>query len=306
MTKHATTIEQVSSKLDQTGAHLGDVVWLSMSGVDVKRADIRAAFVSEGLPEALAPEDPSQEAAFGMAVNAYGNGAERGIFLRRADTKRKGSDVLLLRTVKSAGGLDQVETVGRVGVTQTGIAVTKDPSLWSADADGALFEIEAAYNARMERATSSELGSAVVAALLGWCGGIRLRERGNVYWAHAAGAQEVRALAKVLAQFGGSYLAVLPVHDNTEARGAVQRAAAESFESELRDIAAELEAFAGRDGLRASTLEHRLERYEDVRNRVDLYADVLSSKRDDLLAKLEAAKAELRKLLTEQDGKEAA
>jgi len=296
-------IETLMQGQGSTGArHMGDVVWLSMSGVEAKRADIRAAFAQHGLPEALAPSDPSAEAAFGMAVGAYGSGVEHGIFLRRVDTKTKGSDVLLLHTQKGVGTLDEVQTVGRVGVTMAGkIAVTKNPALWGFKADQVVNDLTSTFDNRLERATSSELGGAVVAAVLGWCGGIRLRDRGNVYWAHSAGAQEVRSLARVLEQFGTSYLAVLPVHDNAEARGAVQRAAAESFACELRDISDELAKFSKSSTLRTSTLERRLEEYEDLAQRVDLYSDILSGKRADILAGLEAAKVAVRKMLAESD-----
>jgi hypothetical protein len=296
-------IEQVMEAKGATGArHMGDVVWLSMSGVEAKRADIRAAFAQQGLPEALAPADPSAEAAFGMAVGAYGSGSEHGIFLRRVDTKHKGSDVLLLHTRKGIGALDDVQTIGRVGVTLAGkIAVTQNAALWDFKADQAVRELTNTFDNRMEHATSSELGGAVVAAVLSWCGGIRLRDRGNVYWAHSAGAQEVRSLARVLEQFGTSYLAVLPVHDNTEARGTVQRAAAESFACELRDISEELAKFSKSSTLRTSTLERRLEEYEDLAQRVDLYSDILSLKRNDILGALEKAKETVRQMLASTD-----
>ena len=296
------TNEIIARNVAKEGRHLGDVVWMSMSGVNARRSDIRAAFAAEGLPEALAPSDPTPEAAFGMAVNAYGNGEQHnGVFLRRVDASRRGSDVLVLHAVKVAGGLDQVSTLGRVGLSGGALTFVKDPILWSKDANAALAELTSTYSDRVEHATSVELGTAVVAAILGWCGGIRLRDRGNVYWAHATGNEEIRALSRVLSRFGGSYLAILPVHDNREARATVQRAATESFDVELRDIAVELEKFKSADGLRFSTLENRLEAYSDLANRVDMYADILGSKRDELVEKLEAAKEAVRQMLHATD-----
>ena len=288
---------EVAQALAGPGQHLGDMVWLSLSGVDMRRDSVRAAYRAEGMPESLAPSDPSDEGAFGMAISAFGSRDEHGMFLRRVAANKKGGDVLLLRVKDNGGALHDVDTLARVGLASAGNIQVTGSALYDHRAKKVVERLEALYQQRRECCTSAEIGSSVVEVLCRWCGGLRMRERGNVYWAHAAGASEVRALARAVATFGQSYLAVFPVHDNAEARSTLQRAAAESFFGELREIGEELARFKEHAGLRGSTLERRIDQYEELRDRVDLYADVLAGKRDELIAQLDAAKAAVRAML---------
>ena len=222
------TLEQA---LGGAGAHLGDMVWLSLGGIVMPRAAVRAAYTAEGLPAGMAPSDPTEEAAFGMAVSAFGNRDEHGTFLKRVP----GGDVLVLRLHDPSDPVSRVDTLGRVGLDGSGGIGRTASALWDDRAENVKQQLESTYLERMRNCTAPELGSSVVEVLCRWCGGIRLRERGNVYWVHASGKDEVRALSRAVAQLGSSYLAVLPVHDHAESRAAVQRAAAESFFGELRD-----------------------------------------------------------------------
>ena len=82
----------------------------------------------------------------------------------------------------------------------------------------------------------------------------------------------------------------------------VSRAANESFETELKAVFAELAEFKQEDASpRPSTLERRLEDYEDLRNRVDLYSEILGKQKDKLSRRLKEAEKVVRDLLTSTD-----
>lgn len=301
---HNVTLSQLASHLAGPGAHLGDVVWLSTGDVHEKRSDLRTRFAAAGLPESLAPADISAELAFAHAAAALPK-SDNGVFLRRAEGRKRSSDMVIVRHVSAPStGLDSFETCARVGIGALAsgvsqLAVTQGAG-WGPDVANTVSALDVLTADRYEYATAAELGQAVIAALLSHCGGIRLRERGNVYWCPAAFAGQTRALAAAVLGVGSSYVSILPVHDSAEARGAVARGATESFESELRAISAELEKFHA-EMPRVSTLERRITEYQALAARVELYADVLETKKDGLLGRLEGAKAAVRELIAGAD-----
>lgn len=329
MARRAEANDAVKAALAGPGDHLGDVVWVSFGSVKARRSDIRAAFVAQGLPEALAPSDPTPDAAFGWATASIRK-RDDGVFVRRVDAQRRGSDVMIVQQVPGQSKLDTFITLGRLGLDLANRPTAIKGADWNNAADEVTAAIEREFDLRIEHADTAELSASVIASILSWCGGIRLRDRGNVYWAHHAGRAEIRALAAVVEKFGTSNLAVLPVHDTAiwtcsthgseissaagncsvcgralvqtrEAHRAVQRAAADSFTAELAEIEAQLAEFSKSDKVRASTIEHRLEAFADLRDRVELYSDVLDNKKSALLARLDKAKDAARALIAEGD-----
>lgn len=315
-------MEKIGEALKGPGLHLGDVVWLSLGSVSITRDELRNRLVTQGLPESLAPDDPSAQAAFGAAVTHYREG-NRNMFLRRVERGRRGGDVVIVHQV----GADKADfkNCGRMGVKDDGTLFLDRSVDWVEDASGVVSAVQANFEHHKSYVSTPELSSMVVNTLLNWCGGIRLRDRGNIYWCHEAGKSEVRSLASVIEGIGGSYMSVLPVHDTQvyvcpthggemsptpgacgvcgrklhatkEARHAVSRAATESFEAELASIFKELDDFRA-NSPRESTLERRLDEFEDLRNRVDLYADILDKQKDRLSRRLDEATEQVKQMI---------
>lgn len=290
--------DAVAGVLARGGEHLGDIAWFDGGGVRELRWRLRDNLAAADLPRSLAPDDPDPRAALGKAVSAHRERG-RGVFLRRAE--RRGEEVLV---VVQDG--DDFDVAARVSVDATGdLAVAKEPGV-NGRVDEVLSEIRSEFREHLDNASTQEVSSMVVDAILGWCGGIRLKERGHVYWVPAAGRDELRALKGVVDDLGSSHLTVLPVHDSDEAKDGLRRAARASFEQQLNDVAEELEAFASRDNVRASTLQRRLEEFQDLRDKVELYSDVLDKQKGRLLGRLEEARRRAVDLLSEIDGDDAA
>ena len=316
---------KIEEALAGPGQHLGDVVWISTSAVHILRSELRKRLISQGLPDSQAPEDPKPQTAFGSAVTGYREGHSR-FFLRRSERGKKGGEVLVVRQNESKA--KPFDLCATMSVTEGGTFKSTQESDWTEDANSVLSAVEDLYNDRLDYVNNPELSGMIVDTLLNWCGGIRLRERGNIYWCQKDAGADLRALAKVIDGIGSSYMAILPVHDTVvyvcekhgaemspkpgecgichkklvatkEARNAVARAATESFEAELRAVFEELAKFANEDSApRPSTLERRLEDFEDLRNRVDLYSDILDNQKGKLVKRLGEATKQVREMLS--------
>lgn len=286
----------IGTALKSGGAHLGDVIWCEMSGVRVERDALRSMLVQEGLPDSLAPDDPDPKAALGKAVGAYREKG-RNRFLRRSE--KRGQEVLV---VKQDGKSFEPTATITVDPDTGAFQVSHHPAYQQGDeTDAVVEEVRAEYNEHLRYAKSAEVGSMVVDVVLGWCGGIRLKGNGHVYWAPSMGGDEVRALKRVVDQLGQSYLTVFPVHETEEARAGLKRAAQASFEEELRKAHDEIAKFKEAGGARPSTLERRLEEFEDLKGKVELYGDILDKQKKKLLDGLKDAGTAVREMLAEAD-----
>lgn len=286
------------------GAHLGDLVWHETAGVETTlRSDVRARLTTAGLPESLCPEAVSPGAALTKACGEY---RERGsgLFLRRDDER-----MVIVRQAKGGGTFPSGTSFAPVA----GFAVDEDdgsfieqPQAVDADVSRVVAQIESAYRRHVDYTDAAEINRMVVAALLGWCGGVRLKRQGHVYWVPAAGHEQVTRLASVLNTLGSSHLTVVEVHDSEANRYEMSGEIAASFGEELAKVQRELAKLADRENVRASTLEARIAEYEEIRNKVDLYADLLSDRRAQLLDGLTAATAAVRKMISDIDAADAA
>jgi len=279
--KRKGAVDVLQNALKSTGEHLGDIVWVDVSAVDVDRDDLRNQFANVGLPPSLVRPDPEGQSALGFASAKYRE-RDRDIFLRR--TRRRGREVMVVRqTGHKFDTLASLEAVGRT------LLVNRRTNN-DAELEQVLTEIESTFQHHLSYAGGAEVSSTVVGAMLDWCGGIRLKDQGHVYWVPAAGANDLRALKSVIDNLGDSHVTVVSVHENDENRAALQRAAAQSFEAELRRANEELDGFAKRSAeTRASTLERRLAEFSDLREKVELYSDILDKQKGKLLKGLKAA-----------------
>jgi hypothetical protein len=87
----------------------------------------------------------------------------------------------------------------------------------------------------------------------------------------------------------------LPIYDAPLVRNTLSDVARASLDDEIRALQEELDGFD--DKTRQSTMERRLNRFDELRSRVALFAGVLSFKADDLQKKLEQANRDLRVML---------
>jgi hypothetical protein len=128
---------------------------------------------------------------------------------------------------------------------------------------------------------------------------VTLREGGGIYWVPSLYACELPA-PTAIERIGTTKVNVLPVHQSAEADRALGQIATASLEAELAQLQTELAAFVTAPPDRASTLQHRLEAFEALRERARLHRSVLSITVTDLDAQLRGMTATVEGLINKK------
>jgi len=275
------------------GEHFGDVE-------STTRAEVTRLLTVAGLHiYGLAPTQPTPWEALSKAKGAWKRD-RRPVQLDKERKDQRHSPWLI--THKRARTYDPLACVSvdtttgdfLVEMIAPAVGVTRDPShddLAAVVVD----ELRDLYEAHFRHVSTSEVRAMVTEAILGCWGGTRLKEDGHVYWLPASSgkASELRALGEeVVERIGSSYLRILELADSSKNRATVADGARESFEAEITSLLNEVRGDGSKLTVarsRESTFEDRLAQYEELRHRIELYASILGSRRDDLLRDLDEA-----------------
>lgn len=114
------------------------------------------------------------------------------------------------------------------------------------------------------------------------CAAVTLRDHGGVYWVPAPCAETVRRLHSAIEKIGTSRVELLPVHASDDASRTLGDAAKLAIEDELAALKAEVAGFVASPPDRPSTLVRRLDAFEGLQARANLYRDVLQVHVEDL------------------------
>lgn len=293
-------LKRIAGVTQTKGEHVGDMTWADFDGVLVRRQEIRDSLKANGLPETLIGEDVSARRAFGDAVRDWRQGARK----YKLDRQYRGKAVRILRATDdklnpytTCATLTPNDTTGDVDVEQT--------TEFDSGAQRVLDEVMAAFNKHRFYADSTEVGTMISGAIQGWFSGIRLSRSGKPYWVPAFNAPSLYALRDALGFIDGMVFNVVPIHDSQQGRMNLAENAATDFVSRMKEVEKRLDEYeaSGRK-TKAVTLEDRLEDFEDLREKVDLYADLLEAKRDQLIEKLDVATKRCRSMLAAIDAED--
>lgn len=277
----------------QGGTHLGDMVWWRLSGAEVSRAVLEAKWLAFGLDPKFLPEPQTAKKALHLAVNSAGTSSahKAGLLVRPVPS---GKEKLSYAIVKETPGTDKWDGTQLALVTldvTSGVISTDNPSNETASI------IINTFNKFLNTHPSRDVMSSMVKAVKAMKS-VTLRDGGGVYWIPATEAAMIRALKGAVESLGGSHVTVLPVNDSAEAQAELAEAAKGSIEAELGDLRAEIDGFINEESSpRPQTLEDRLEAFENLRARAQLYQSILSVTVTDLETQLGTMETEVQKLL---------
>ena len=144
------------------------------------------------------------------------------------------------------------------------------------------------------------------------CAAVTLRDHGGVYWVPSPYAETVRRLQGAIEKIGSSRVYLLPVHSSADANRTLGDAAKvacwctladasrpwSQIEDELAALKAEVEGFMASPPDRPSTLVRRLDAFEGLQARANLYRDVLQVHVQDLEATLSGLTVSVEALLS--------
>ena len=123
--------------------------------------------------------------------------------------------------------------------------------------------------------------------------GVSLRESGGVYFVPATHQATLDALCAVVEAAGNNQTFLLPIVDSVEGKKTLRKVAKRSLDDEIRQLHEELQRF-DREKVRESTLQRKLDGFDELRSRVNLFARVLSFKADSLNNKISGIQSALR------------
>ena len=132
------------------------------------------------------------------------------------------------------------------------------------------------------------------------CAAVTLRDHGGVYWVPSPYAETVRRLQGAIEKIGSSRVYLLPVHASADASKTLGEAAKVAIEDELAALKAEVEGFMASPPDRPSTLVRRLDAFEGLQARANLYRDVLQVHVQDLEATLSGLTTTVETLLNQK------
>jgi len=127
--------------------------------------------------------------------------------------------------------------------------------------------------------------------------GMRILDHGGLWLVPSPYAEKVRAWKDWLAKIGCTAL-IIPVFDTEETVESMQEMARASLEGQLTSIIGELEAFSHKDNTRISTLESRLEAFDNLRSKTEMYERLLGMKMEQLKTRLGSAASSLKTSLS--------
>lgn len=266
------------------GEPVGAMVWWDLVDVNVRRGTLEDFMREAGLdPDQFMPGAQKAETHFHKAVRRHQRDAGKGYQVlpypkppadqviycvvkneAEPDLTLSGSTVA---TMTFDRGTETITIDGTAGVTALVMGTFREYVAGQ-------IVTTADYRRKLEE---------VFTQLLGGC---RIRHAGPPYYILAPYLPEVHALRAVterLEKSGGAQEAFLYAAVTHEA-GDMARKARRGLEDELRELREQVEVFrTGDKKTRDGTLRRRLEEFEALRGKIDLYASMLQFKADDLV-----------------------
>lgn len=302
-----TTRGNVATVLRGHGQHVvGAITMWSLSGVRVPRADLRAAFETMGLGEAV-PRDPS----FGALLNRACQSARRGnpniVFDKVAEDHAKVVFALSDRSKDASSARVEYAQRVRIAVNKaTGSVLLEDED------DATLQRVAALYAEERDFAGTDDLSAILVNCMNGrthdeLLNAVNLRgQAGGVYFVPETKLAKLYALQSWVCGQAHSELTVWEVTGSHAHLAQAARAATHAFSAKLDTLRRDVEAFAQKVRAEATSedantqaqldagINLRREKYEQLAAQVDTYADVLGAKREELLASIAEARDALK------------
>ena len=287
------TFDTLTTALNKGGQHLGDIVYWTLAEARIDRGTLEKLWTGSLLPPEYLPDPPTAEKALKAAVRETAVGQpDRLIRLGKEDE----AEIVfaVVRETKHADGSISYAQETRVILDRKAESVSTDvPGHDLAGVIAMRFgELRATH-------TPDDVRRAMMKTLDA-CAAVTLRDHGGVYWVPAPYAETVRRLQGAIEKIGSSRVYLLPVHSSTDANRTLGDAAKLAIEDELAALKTEVEGFMASPPDRPSTLVRRLDAFEGLQARANLYRDVLQVHVNDLEATLMGLTASVEGLLNQK------
>jgi len=273
MTARSTRQQVARAVESQAGPHIGDVVFVRLWQAGASRARLErladaSGFPTSYLPKGLTPDQAWQHACRTTRVDGY--------LLRPI---AKDDKAIVWGAVREDVDPDETD-LDYALESRLALLRANSQTVFEHPAHPVCVAIDAAYRGALDSITTEHV-RAMVKRVCRDNGGVTI---GTEFFVPGQHASLLRSMKNVVEQLGGSQLWLLPIHDTGESRETIDRAVRADLQDEITTLADEIAKFD--DSTQESTLERRLERFSELRERARLYAGILTVTHDDLLTKV--------------------
>jgi hypothetical protein len=287
------TIDKITTVLNKGGQHLGDLIWWTLAEARIDRSTLEKVWAGAQLAPEHLPDPPTAEKALKAAVREAAVGQpDRLIRLGKEDEAE-----LVFAVVRETKHTD-----GSISYQQE-TRVILDRKVESVSSDIVGHDLAGVIATRFGQLRTTHPADDVRRAMmkaLDSCAAVTLRDHGGVYWVPAPYAETVRRLQGAVEKIGSSRVYLLPVHSSADANRTLGDAAKLAIEDELAALKTEVEGFMAAPPDRLSTLVRRLDAFEGLQARANLYRDVLQVHVADLETTLVGLTASVESLLNQR------
>jgi hypothetical protein len=277
---------------------LGDLLWWELAAASVNRPDLVKLWVQGGLPTELLPEEPTPEKAFKTAARETQVGHTDRLLRLAKDDELEVVFGIVNEQRDGNGGLEYHQQARITLDRQTGNLLSDQP------ADNMVQKLMARFQELKTLHTTDDVRRTITRTLDSFAA-VTLRHGGGVYWTPAVYAASLRRLQAIIEKLGQSKMHLVPVTATKEGQAALAQAAKASIEEELTALQTEMQQFLQTPPDRASTLMRRLEHFDDLRRKANLYQTVLQAQVEGLAENLTEMERQVHGLLDSKRAKAA-
>ena len=293
-----TELDLIRRNTNHGGQPLGDLLWWELAAASVSRPDLVKLWVQGGLPTELLPDEPTPEKAFKTAARETQVGHTDRLLRLAKDDELEVVFGIVNEQRDGNGGLEYHQQARITLDRQTGNLLSDQP------ADNMVQKLMARFQELKTLHTTDDVRRTITRTLDSFAA-VTLRHGGGVYWSPAVYAASLRRLQAIIEKLGQSKMHLVPVTATKEGQAALAQAAKASIEEELTALQTEMKQFLQTPPDRASTLMRRLEHFDDLRRKANLYQTVLQAQVEGLAENLTEMERQVHGLLDSKRAKAA-
>lgn len=283
-------LNQLIGVLANGGTHVGDLCWWGLTNANIDRKTLESRWKNTGLASSLLPEPPTLTKAFKLAARETQVGLVDTLIRPVIDDSSSVVFAVVHEQKLAEGFLQYTQEAKIVLDVLHGTLRTDSP------AHSLVNAVQTRFDELKNTHTADDVRRTITRTLQSFSS-VLLRENGGVWWVPSPYADALRRLQSCIEGIGSSKMYLLPIHDSVDAQRTLGDAAERALETELAELKKEVEAFVASPPERTSTLVRRFDAFNDLRNRAEMYRDILSVQVTDLDSTLTELTSSLEALL---------
>lgn len=275
-------LNNVQEKSEAAGAaHLGTLFWWDLANNNISHGDLELAADHQGFPREYLPAQVKPHQAFKRAVSHAETMVPKGILIRKIKDDKKECVI---------GIVSEIQDIAMKDLKYKTLSVIEFDKVTSHITNGASHDVVKTIHDLYIRHLNHDTDDIrkIMANFLNRSG-VALRQSGGVYFIPAQFQPVLDSMCRLIEAVGSNATYQLKQFDTVATRMTLTTVATKSLDDEIRQMQEELDKFAF-EKARKETLEGKLDGFEELRARVNLFSGVLNFKADVLNSKINKIK----------------